>query len=52
MDSEYYTCGTCKHGNLYDQCAQCEAEFTAKQRKVAAPVAKPITPTPTKKSTK
>lgn len=29
MDSDHYTCGTCQHGNLYDNCAQCEAESEA-----------------------
>jgi len=52
MDSDYYTCGTCKHGNLYDQCKRCEAEFTSKQRKLAAPATKPVQPTQTKGTTK
>jgi len=27
MDSDNYTCGTCKHGALYDTCSKCEDEY-------------------------
>ena len=29
MDAEHYTCSTCKHGNLQDQCRRCEDGFEA-----------------------
>ena len=29
MDSDHYTCGTCRHGNLQDNCGQCEKEVAA-----------------------
>ena len=27
VDDDVYTCGTCQHGFLYDQCAKCEKEI-------------------------
>ena len=26
MDTDEYTCGTCKHGNLFEFCSKCEAD--------------------------
>ena len=32
MDADAYTCGTCRHGNLYEEgCDKCEAEYEAQQ---------------------
>jgi len=32
MDSNDYTCSTCRHGFLADTCAQCEYESEARER--------------------
>jgi len=49
MDSEHYTCGTCKHGNLYDQCQQCEDLFES-TRKPPIQAVKPIQSTQLKEN--
>jgi len=34
MDTEYYYCGTCKHGNLYAKgCPKCKQEYEKKKNR-------------------